>query len=206
MFKRLGVLILAAMLCLTGCEKTETAANQFPDAPWGASIEEISKHYDLTYVEWTAEELSAPHGEQLRFQRLYTAQKKMFGYDVSLKFNFFCIPNENGEYNSYLGTASAEIKGVDAKQALKLYEHKEGSLLKKFGYVPVEDIYEVTDTQLANYEHNRSLCPYIGFSEPCNTSYYTCHVDTKSYTETYTVTIFNLTHSVFTEVRMEIPE
>ena len=45
MFKRLGVLILAAMLCLTGCSNKPLTEPEyeFPKLSWGMSIKEVTR-------------------------------------------------------------------------------------------------------------------------------------------------------------------
>ena len=115
MFKRLGVLILAAMLCLTGCEKTETAANQFPDAPWGAPIEEIEKHYALEYRDSVDDTLH------------YTAQTEISNHETDLTFAFL-----EGNGRSHLYGVIVTVHGLSPKEAMAVYNHEKGCLLYDF--------------------------------------------------------------------------
>ena len=204
MFRRLGVLILAAILCLTGCEKTETAANHFPDAPWGASIEEISKHYDLTYVEWTAEELTQPHGEELLKFRQYTANKRMFGYPTDLYFIFACPQNENGEYNSYLFSATVFISHIYKEDGLAIESDRRGNLFEKFGGAAMTYDNVLTAEQLKNWYHNMEIFPGIGAFKPDERIYLYYQLD--PYLDSYDLRIQTFARGVYSKIRIEIPE
>ena len=208
MLKRFCAMLTALVLCISiaGCsgKNASKQANQLPNAPWGASIEEVEKHYDLTHVEWTEEQIQSSYGN-LRVIRNYKASKELFGYDTDIVFGFFYLENESGEANSYLFAAKVYVQGLTPKEAMATYKNEEGNILKN--YIHEVDKTTPTEEQMARYERNRNLVSEIGFWEPSNIPWIQRGIKQSENGETYDLSIFYHAEGYLaTIVEMEYPK